>query len=380
MKVMFTTAAPDIGGILTDITNLCCGLIEEGEILPEICCLGPCDQRLGEPFESRGISFHRVQCPMKNHVQFTREFARILKAAAPDILDIWSHLSLMGQTIAARIARVPAVTTRTYYYSPRIKTRLARCIQTLAPLRLIHSYTAISHAAASATTMAAKMAGTRVKVIYNGVDLNRFSTRCLSQHDARVYLGLPEHGFIIGSIGRLSPEKGFPVLLRAAAQVLTARQDVTLAIGGGGRKALPELIGLAETLGIRDRTIFIGWIGEPEKFYRALDTLVVPSLSEGLCNVVLEGMASGLPIIASNVGGIPEALGDAGKLVPPGKADPLAAAIIEVASDERLRAEMSEKALRQAQRFSVKSFVEAHVSLYQELYEKKVLHRRHVRH
>jgi len=380
IRVLFSIAAPGTGGIRTDLMKLFKGFAKESRISPIVCCLHPCENRLSEAYESQGVPFYYIKCSRRNRFRFTMEFARVLRVAMPDVLDIWSHLSLMEQTIGARIARVPAVATRVYYYSARPMARFARCVQTGGPVGLIDAYTAVSVAAARVIRLAARMGRAPVRVIYNGVDLKRFSTHRISGDTTRVEMDCPRGAFIIGGIGRLSPEKGFSVLIRAAARVFEDNPDVILAIGGGGTRGLAELDTLAKTLGIRGKLVLKGWVAQAEDFYSSLDVLIVPSLSEGLPNVLLEGMASGLPIIASDVGGIPEALRGVGRLVPPGDPTALAEAILDVLNDDKLRSEMSKKARKQAEGFTIESFVDAYASFYEELYERKVVQKhRHAR-
>ena len=142
-------------------------------------------------------------------------------------------------------------------------------------------------------------------------------------------------------LGMLRAEKGLYDLLAAWPAVLEAVPGARLTLAGAGEVARARA--LAAHLGIADSIEFPGWVG-PEKRARLLDraaVLVLPSHFEALPMAVLEGMAAGLPIVATRVGGIPDAVGpDAGLLVEPGDADTLARALVTLLTDETRRIAM----------------------------------------
>ena len=159
---------------------------------------------------------------------------------------------------------------------------------------------------------------------------------------------------IVGAAGRLSPEKGFGVLVDAAAQVLNSQHAlhatphaslpaVGFVLFGDGplRGALESQI---EARGLQGRFHLAGFHSDLDKFYPHLDLLVLPSYTEGLPNVVLEAFAAGVPVVATAVGGTPEAVQDGvnGYLVEPGKADALAGRIADMLADPVRRREMGD--------------------------------------
>jgi glycosyltransferase involved in cell wall biosynthesis len=142
-------------------------------------------------------------------------------------------------------------------------------------------------------------------------------------------------------VGRLSPEKGVAVLLKALAAVSRAKLTI---IGSGPQRG--ELEGLAARLGIADRVCFLGsypWGSDLLELIRRHQCLVLPSFTEGLPLVLMESMSQGVPVIASSVGGIPEVVrhGVNGLLFPRGDVSALAAAIDRVISDPGLRYELA---------------------------------------
>jgi len=150
-------------------------------------------------------------------------------------------------------------------------------------------------------------------------------------------------------VGRLSPEKGIPVLLRAVTKLAC---DYELRIVGSGPQQ-GELELLAADLGIGDKVQFCGsrpWGEVLSTVMRSSDILVLPSYTEGLGLVLLEAMSQGVPVVASNVGGIPEIVnhGVSGLLFPVGDADALARAIVAVVSDQLLWNQLRTNALQVA--------------------------------
>jgi glycosyltransferase involved in cell wall biosynthesis len=151
-------------------------------------------------------------------------------------------------------------------------------------------------------------------------------------------------GLTIGSIGRLSPEKGYPALLKAVWMLVTGGLDVRLAIlGDGPQKAV--LQAEARRLDIASRLLLPGYCSGAADYLPLFAVFVLPSRTECLPLTILEAMRAGVPVVASRVGGIPEILrnGEAGLLVDPQNAGELAASIYRLTSDRQLRRRLCDK-------------------------------------
>ena len=154
-------------------------------------------------------------------------------------------------------------------------------------------------------------------------------------------------------VGRLTPEKGQPLLLDALARVRHRGLDVRLTMVGSG-PAEAELVRRTEDLGLDGVVEFTGSVGQDRlpDLYRAHDLFVLPSFQEGLPVVLMEAMATGIPVVTTSIAGIPELVVDGvhGRLVPAGEVDDLADAIAEIAKDPVRRVEMGQAARAQVSR------------------------------
>ncbi|MGQ9558655.1 MAG: glycosyltransferase family 4 protein [Desulfurispora sp.] len=160
----------------------------------------------------------------------------------------------------------------------------------------------------------------KVVVIPNGIEPGRFM---YERRGAAIAGERGEPRVVLGTVARLAPQKGLATLLRAFALLegqLAGAYDLRLVLVGDG-PLLSELQTLAGQLGIAQRVVFTGMRRDIPELLHSFDIFVLPSLTEGLPLTVLEAMAAGLPVVASRVGGIPEAVqdGQTGFLVPPGQ-------------------------------------------------------------
>lgn len=182
-----------------------------------------------------------------------------------------------------------------------------------------------------------------------------------------------ERPFTVGYIGRLVPEKGIDLLMRALAG-WTADWRLQIVGQGPERAALERL---AQTLGSADRVAFVGQIPSMDipRFYHQLDALVIPSRTlpnwkEQFGRVITEAMASGVPVIGSDSGAIPDVIGEAGLIVPEGDADALRAALSRLHDDHGLRATLSQRGrARVLERFTHAQIAAQTVDFYRTLIE-----------
>lgn len=162
------------------------------------------------------------------------------------------------------------------------------------------------------------------------------------------------------AVGRLAPQKGFDVLLRAFAQIANALPSWNLTIVGRGEER-ERLTELASSLGIAERVAFPGWLPEPGELLAEASLFVMPSHYEGFPNALLEAMACGLPVITTRWPGLGDIVTDGvdGLEVPVGSADDLAHAMQCLISDAGMRARLGRNALAVCDRYELSTIVKA---------------------
>ena len=229
---------------------------------------------------------------------------------------------------------------------------------------------AVTHELSAFHARQAWIAASRVQVIYNGVDADLFAPRSYERALTRESLGFPVDAFVIGTVGRLTPIKDHATLLRAASALIRQGVEVRiLLVGSGSELSCLERI-VDESPELRGHTVFVGATDRVPELLNAMDAFVLPSLSEGLSNTLLEAMASGLPVVATRVGGNPEVVeeGRSGVLFPPRDADALSTLLLRLAGDPALRFEMGVVARRRVlDEFSLERMFSAYRKLYVEL-------------
>lgn len=206
---------------------------------------------------------------------------------------------------------------------------------------------------------------------YNGLDLERLKVPAgLRKEDALASFGLPRNRPLVSIVANLrNPVKDHPMFLRAAARVLAVLPNAGFVIAGEG-ELMEDLRTLAEQLGIEKDVFFIGRCDNVASLLFASDLGVLSSKAEGFANAILEYMAAGLPVVATDVGGVREAIKEAetGYVVPSGDDEQMAERIIELlSSPERARAMGERGKSIVAETFSCDRHLQNTLELYDEL-------------
>jgi glycosyltransferase involved in cell wall biosynthesis len=212
------------------------------------------------------------------------------------------------------------------------------------------------------------VAESRCVLVSNAIDMEQFRRRRTAA-EAKAAFGLPAGRLLVGAVGRLSGEKGFDVLIRAADRLVQKGRDVGLAIAGEGSE-LGRLKALIDGLGRSDRFRLLGYVADPAPLYEAMDAYALSSLSEGLPNVLLEAMAFEVPVVATRVAGVPRLVEDDGNglLVGPGSEEELAAALSRLLDDDAMRLRLGRAARRTIEAdYSFDARIRRIRSIYDEL-------------
>ena len=187
----------------------------------------------------------------------------------------------------------------------------------------------------------------RIRLVFNGTDLRRFSPSNNGQQPTASPYG-PQ---MIFACRQLFPRKGIRFLIEAAARIKPRFPGLKVVIAGDGFER-PDLLRLAAELGIAEDVVFLGWVPNAElpPYYRAAAVSVIPSLEEGFGIPAAEAMGCEIPVVATDAGGLPEVVehGVTGLVVPRGNADALADAIAALLSDQALRRRMGQAGRQRA--------------------------------
>ena len=218
----------------------------------------------------------------------------------------------------------------------------------------------------------------RIDQIYNGVDSERFRPSALATPHAQID-GCPfaaQGHWLVGTVGRMQTVKDQPALAHAFVKALAMaprlRDCMRLVMAGEG-PLRQQVEAVLEEAGVRGLAWLPGERSDVPDVMRGLNCFVLPSLAEGISNTILEAMSSGLPVIATDVGGNAElvAHGRTGEIVPASDVDAMAAALVRMASDPDRAATMGREGRAEVERrFSMQAMVAAYQGLYDRLLER----------
>lgn len=363
------------GGTENQVMTLCRALDAERFDL-EFACLrrwGPFVREIND----RGIPLAEYRISSFYSMRAVAQQARFARHLAHRGVEIVHAYNFYGNVFAippARLARTPVVIASIrdlgLYLTPMQK-RVQRYICQFADCVVVNAE------AVKEWLVGDGYDAHRVVVIPNGVDLSRFS-RAVDPAQARHEFGLAPDTPLVAVVSRLNRMKGLEQFLEAAARLIRRHPDARFLVVGEtpphDRPYLDELESLATRLHIGDRVIFTGLRSDVPAILASVNVAVMPSLNEALSNALLESMAAGAPLVATRVGGTPEAVvdGETGLLVPPGDVEALAAAIGGLLDHPAL-AERLGRAARQliADRFSIERMTASTERLYRTLLDRK---------
>lgn len=317
------------------------------------------------------VEFHALgKRPGHDLMMFWRLW-KLLRAMRPDIVHTRNLAALECQFVAAA-AGVPG---RVHGEHGRDMFDLDGSNRKYNVLRraarpLVHRYVSVSRDLESWLTTTVGLPCERVKQIYNGVDQLRFRPRATGDLTLWPAGFAPQGSMVFGSVGRMVAVKDYPTLVRAFIEMCRFRPElaerVRLVVIGEGESRRPCLELLAQA-GLSSRAWLPGERHDVAELMRGMDVFVLPSVGEGISNTILEAMASGLPVIATRVGGNPELVEDGvnGRLVPAQDATALAAALADYAANpETARAHGLASRCDVERRFSLDAMVSAYGGVY----------------
>lgn len=206
----------------------------------------------------------------------------------------------------------------------------------------------------------------------NGIDSDYFNPKKVASN-LRKELGIFSEQILIGVVGRLTPQKNIPLLLRAIQTLIVQGKQVALVLVGDG-PATDEVKKTVEQMEIKKWVHFLGFVSDVRSIYKDLDLFVSSSNQEGMPNSILEAMAMGVPVVATDVGGNAELIenGKEGFLTPAGSLDGLAQSMIKLIEEPLLRKKIAEAARRKIENnFSFEKRVKRLEQVYEQIAQRE---------
>jgi glycosyltransferase involved in cell wall biosynthesis len=329
---------------------------------------GKCRPFLAEAAK-RGLEAIELHNDSPRFLSAAREIAQHLTRLQADALLCHGYKANLIGRMAARWANIPAIGVSRGWTGENWKVRLYESVDRMH-LRMMDHVVGVSQAQAD------KIHGcsSRLSVIHNAIDPDRFA-----DPDPRYRTRIERYFtngvcLLIGAAGRLSPEKGFDILIDAAAEVCEQCPEVGFVLFGDG-PCKSELQTLIHYRGLSGSFVLAGHRTDLDKCLPTLDLFVQSSYTEGLPNVLLEACAAGVPVVATTAGGTPEIIEDEvnGWLVPPGNSTVLAQRILDAIDSPERMAEVAFNGRQTVlERFSFREQALAYIRLVEKLTGKSV--------
>ena len=319
------------------------------------------DGPLADEFRAHGIAVDtRTKWPRQVGIDLSlpARLAQLFRSRHIDVVHTHNPQPLIYGAPAGKLAGATTVHTRHGENpSPFLRRMLRRLSGTLAD-----AYVCVSEETADFARAEHDVAPEKIRVIRNGIDLDRFDPARPLRDEVRRELGIPLDAWVVGTVGRVVQEKNHQLLVDAMAPLCAAGAHLVLVGDGADLAALRECATTnMHLLGVRR---------DAPRVMQAYDVFCMSSRSEGLPLVILEAMASALPIVSTAVGGIPNVVtdGKTGLLTPPGDAAALRAALTRVREDDALGASIATagRALALSE-YSARTMVDRYLSLYEQL-------------
>ncbi len=352
----------DPGGAEKMLISVAEGL-DQGRYQSLVCLLR--EGWLAGQLRKKGIETLVVPQRRSFDLDWLIRLGRLIRSRNVDLIHAHEFAMNVYGSMLSAVTRVPIVATihgKNYYPEKWRRRLLYRLVAYQAKM------VAVSNDLKQFIVSGLGIPERSIRVLHNGIDPAPFQSDSRQREKTRRDLGVSETQTIVGTVGNLYPVKGQTYLLQAAARVLKHLPKTVFIIAGQGR-LLSDLQNEAKGLGIDQHVQFLGFREDIPALLQAMDVFVLPSLSEGLSLSILEAMAAGKPVVATDVGGNREVIqeGQTGFLVPAMDANALADKLLALLGNPDLIRHMGTEGLcRMKTMFSVDRMVMDYQKLYEE--------------
>jgi glycosyltransferase involved in cell wall biosynthesis len=372
LKVVHVTEGAGWGGMEAHLYSLLPGLQARDKI--EVECITFHDGLFCGRLRARGIKtivFSRV---WKLDLLVLIKLIAYFRSSKVDIIHLHGYLAIFYGIVAGAMCGIPGKVITLHasstYGDPNKKLTKLNCYLWLAYF-LIKKASAYAIAVSKETydthLKEGKISWERMTVIHNGIGVEESQSceSCVSKRD----LGVKDTHFVVGIVGRIDKNKGHIYFIRAAQSILKKREDVDFLIIGNGPME-GELKAFCRVNDLEGHIHFLGFQDKVLAYLSLMDILVIASSSEGIPYTLLESVSKGVPVVATNVGGISEVIQDgvSGLLVPPRDPGAIAARIMSLLDDGALRKRLSRNGQETLiKQFSQEAMVQSTLLLYQRI-------------
>jgi glycosyltransferase involved in cell wall biosynthesis len=324
------------------------------------------DKVVAQEIRALGIPVVGIGMTSKLRVDAPWKLYRLFLQSRPVIVHGWMYHANIMARVVGRMARLPIIITsrRNMYIGGWFREAVKRLT-----VHLDDAIVAVCDAVRDVEIEKTGASPDKVVTVHNGIDADAYALLGERPVDLRGELGILPSARLIGWVGRLHPQKGLEVLLRAMACLCEHERDIHLLLVGEG-ELRQELERRVKALGLAGVVTLAGLREDVPDLLGMVDVFVFPSFWEGFPNAVLEAMAAGRPVVATAVGGTPELVvdGETGFLVPTGDARALVHAIKVLLDDPGLGRQMGKAGHERVERsFTVEWATDQVESLYDKL-------------
>ncbi len=360
-KVLQLVETLDLGGMERVIATLAYSL-DKAKYDVEVWCVAR-GGRIANELEHKGLKV-KILNILNYHNPFDAlKIIFLLRGAKPDIVHIHGYFASTIGRIAAKLAGVPVIIVHvhsTYWWYKKRHIVVEKLLSIVT-----HKIICCSKAVEEFVQEYEGIKSSRTVVIYNGIDENRFN-QFKDTFVIKQVLKINPSDMVVGIVASLTPQKGHIYFLEAASKVLETFAQITFLIVGDGilRKELEQKV---NDLNIVSHVIFTGKRDDVPDLLSIMDMVVLSSkIREGMPISIIEAMACSKPVVATNIGGVPEVVkdGETGLLVPAKSSFALASAITRLLKDKEYAVALGEAGKKRVEQFSSKIMAEKIEEIY----------------
>ncbi|MFB3926344.1 MAG: glycosyltransferase [Syntrophales bacterium] len=369
LKILHVTHSLDMGGLERVVVDLARGLTRVGHRV-DICCLNG-RGTLAEEAEREGIMVYSLKKKPGVEWLLPVKLSKIIRRGYYDIVHTHNEAGAIYGVPAAVLSNVKNIVHTEHGKEPSYRNKRRLCLAEKCLLRMVDRIVTVSKNLKDYMAASMNMEPDCIRVILNGIDISKFSGRD-RRTQMRKSLGIANEDFVIGTISRIVPLKNHEFLLNIFKELRNHVPGIRLVIVGDG-PLRDDIEKSALDKGIGRSVYFLGERRDTPELLSLFDLFMLPSFTEGVSLTLLEAMAAGVPVIASDVGGNSEVIekGISGILIRLDNPAKWIEETVRLIRKKEERMEISSSAVQSVKkRFGVEIMIAEYEKVYQEVLEK----------